>query len=568
VLPFFSAHHNTNSSRNAEKSANLHTMTPSDGENTAKEIIRYHEETKHHYDRYARSADYMDWDNQPNPFRFYKDTPSYGLPFLKKDPAARYADLYRRDNNSARGITPATIAGFLELSLGLSAWKAAGSSQWSLRMNPSSGNLHPTEAHLILPRVEGLEAGIYHYNPLLHALEQRAVVSENAWQNICSHFGCEGFLMGFSSIFWRESWKYGERAFRYCNHDVGHALAAVSFSANLFGWQVSYLSGLSDQELDTMLGFDRAGFDALEEEHPDLMCWVHPHPAPDIPRRLSDTLISAFKDVSFKGRPNRLSKQPVNWEIIYHTANLARKPATAEQRYEFTDPYGFREESISMAAAKIIRQRRSATAFDRNGSVSKEQFLAILDKTLPRSDCAPFDVELGDPSLHLLIFVHRVEGLTPGLYFFIRNDKSIDPIKDLTRSKFVWEPVENNFPLFVLEKGVFQQQAMMVSCHQEIAGHSAFSMGMIADFKNAVAANPFAYRQLFWESGMIGQVLYLAAEAHGVRGTGIGCFFDDAVHEIMGLADNQYQSLYHFTIGKPVEDPRLTTHPPYHHLSR
>ena len=541
-------------------------MTPSDGENIAKEIIRYHEETKHHYDRYARSADHMDWDNQPNPFRFYKETPSYGLPFLKKDPASQYADLYRRDKNSARKITPTTIAGFLELSLGLSAWKAAGSSQWSLRMNPSSGNLHPTEAHLILPRVEGLEAGIYHYNPLLHALEQRAVVSENAWQNICSHFGCEGFLMGFSSIFWRESWKYGERAFRYCNHDVGHALAAVSFSANLFGWKVSYLSGLSDQELDTMLGFDRAGFDALEEEHPDLMCWVHAYPAPDIPRRLSDTLISTFKDVSFKGRPNRLSKQPVNWEIIYHAANLARKPATAEQRGEYTDPYGFRQESIGMAAAKIIRQRRSATAFDRNGSVTREQFLAILDKTLLRTNCAPFDVGLGDPSLHLFIFVHRVEGLTPGLYFFIRNDKAIDPIKHLTRSKFVWEPVENNFPLFLLEKGVFRQQAMLVSCHQEIAGHSAFSMGMIADFKNPVAANPFAYRQLFWESGMIGQVLYLAAEAHGVRGTGIGCFFDDAVHEIMGLADNQYQSLYHFTIGKPVEDPRLTTHPPYQHL--
>jgi nitroreductase len=107
---------------------------------------------------------------------------------------------------------------------------------------------------------------------------------------------------------------------------------------------------------------------------------------------------------------------------------------------------------------------------------------------------------------------------------------------------------------------------MMVSCHQEIAGHSAFSMGMIAAFKDPVGGNPFAYRQLFWESGMIGQVLYLAAEAHGVRGTGIGCFFDDAVHEILGLADNQYQSLYHFTIGKPVEDPRLATHPPYHHL--
>jgi nitroreductase len=107
---------------------------------------------------------------------------------------------------------------------------------------------------------------------------------------------------------------------------------------------------------------------------------------------------------------------------------------------------------------------------------------------------------------------------------------------------------------------------MMVSCHQEIAGFSAFSVGMIAKFRKIVATRPYLYRHLFWEAGMIGQVLYLEAEAHGVRGTGIGCFFDDAVHEIMGFSDNHYQSLYHFTIGKPIEDPRLTTHPPYGHL--
>ena len=43
------------------------------------------------------------------------------------------------------------------------------------------------------------------------------------------------------------------------------------------------------------------------------------------------------------------------------------------------------------------------------------------------------------------------------------------------------------------------------------------------------------YRRLFWECGMIGQVLYLEAEAAGARGTGIGCFYDDAVHELLGL---------------------------------
>ena len=71
------------------------------------------------------------------------------------------------------------------------------------------------------------------------------------------------------------------------------------------------------------------------------------------------------------------------------------------------------------------------------------------------------------------------------------------------------------------------------------------------------------YRRLFWETGLIGQVLYLEAEVAGVRATGIGCFFDDPVHQVMGLSGAKFQSLYHFTTGGPVEDPRLTTLPAY-----
>jgi hypothetical protein len=64
---------------------------------------------------------------------------------------------------------------------------------------------------------------------------------------------------------------------------------------------------------------------------------------------------------------------------------------------------------------------------------------------------------------------------------------------------------------------------------------------------------------------VIGQTLYLEAEAAGVRGTGIGCYFDDAFHSILGVRDAQLQSLYHFTVGGPVEDPRIQTVPAYAH---
>ena len=531
-----------------------------------KQVVQYHDETKHHYDRYAKSLGYMDWENQPNPFRLYENTAVLPLPLLTKDPSADYRDLYQRNHRTVLDFNLENIAGFLELSLGLSAWKAAGQSRWSLRMNPSSGNLHPTEGYLLIPPLDSVQGGVYHYNALVHALEKRARVSSELWQQIASHFGTAGFFVGTSSIFCRESWKYGERALRYCNHDAGHALAALSISANLFGWKLSYLNGLSDQEIETILGLNKEGYRRLEKEHPDFLCFVYPHHLKSISRRLPDEIISTFASLSFEGSPNQLSPEHTDWEIIYHTANLTRKPKTRERTYDYGNPGWFEKAASRFSAAEIIRKRRSATSFDSSRPLSRAQFMSMLDKTLPRSRCCPFDVELIQPVVHLFLFVHHVEDIPAGLYFFFRNEQDIDEIKQISHPDFRWEQVESNFPLFLLKAGNFRRDAMMVSCHQEIAGYSAFSLGMITKFKNIIAEEPYRYRHLFWEAGMVGQLLYLEAEAHGVRGTGIGCFFDDAVHDMLGFEDNRYQSLYHFTIGLPVEDPRLTTYPPYYHL--
>jgi hypothetical protein len=92
---------------------------------------------------------------------------------------------------------------------------------------------------------------------------------------------------------------------------------------------------------------------------------------------------------------------------------------------------------------------------------------------------------------------------------------------------------------------------------------------MIADFVRALKEEgAWAYRRLFWEAGLIGQVLYLEAEATGVQATGMGCYFDDLLHYGLGLDLNadDWQSLYHFTVGGAVEDRRLTTLPAYFHL--
>lgn len=63
---------------------------------------------------------------------------------------------------------------------------------------------------------------------------------------------------------------------------------------------------------------------------------------------------------------------------------------------------------------------------------------------------------------------------------------------------------------------------------QEIASDGCFSLGMVARFESTLREkNVWMYPRLFWETGVLGQVLYLEAHATGISATGIGCFFDD-----------------------------------------
>jgi len=171
-------------------------------------------------------------------------------------------------------------------------------------------------------------------------------------------------------------------------------------------------------------------------------------------------------------------------------------------------------------------------------------------------------------AVHLFLFVHKVEGLDSGLYCLPRTVKGKEKLQAQMNEDFVWQ-AEKDFPgLYLLQKSDARQTAKSLSCFQAIASDSAFSLGMLCEFKETVAQGEWLYRRLFWECGLIGQVLYLEAEAEGLRGTGIGCFFDDEVHKILGLKTNEFQSMYHFTVGVPVEDDRIQTLPAYAHLQQ
>ena len=524
------------------------------------DIIAYHDRTKHHPERYAQGPGGLDWANQPDLFRRFSGAPAFRLPLAGLDHTPPAAALFGAATVKSQPLTLEWMSLCLELALGLSARKEIATSNWYLRMNPSSGNLHPTEAYAILPALDGLPggAGIYHYAPLHHALEQRARWPKGVKTD------ASGFHVALSSIAWREAWKYGERAFRYCQHDVGHALAALRFAAAALGWRVQLLPEWDDARLARLLGLDRVqDFADAEPETPELLVRV-------IVDEAAATALSPAADTAIEwfGRANQLSRFHVDWPVIDDAVAASERKAANANQLESSELIAWPPPSpptCGHSAGQLIRQRRSAVNFDGVSSISLETFLAILDTTLPRTSAPPFDAWPFPPRLHLVLMVHRVTGLEPGLYLRLRTLADAEALRRAFRTNFKWEAVTDSAiaaPLYRLGRGDLRDFARTLSCHQDIAADGAFSLGMLARFEPVLRERgAAAYRELFWEAGMIGQALYLAAEAAGARGTGIGCYFDDVLHRALGLAGHDWQSLYHFTIGCPVEDVRLRTVP-------
>ena len=544
-------------------------------------VVRYHDGTKHHFYRFAQSLGYLDWASQPNPFRSFQGTKliplEFGQPGIER---VAYDQLFEPGAVPPRELSAASIGGLFRHALGLSAWKRYRASEWALRVNPSSGNLHPTEAYLVAGPVSGLSdtPGVYHYAPDRHCLETRAMFAGERWRASCGSRGV--CLIALTSIHWREAWKYGERAFRYCQHDLGHAIAALSFSAALAGWRTALQPAWSHRAIASLVGIDRDE-DYLDAEREEPACvlliaadnsvasnW-------DVPPELAE----AARLGAWTGRANQLSEDHVEWtfidEVARATQDTGSRPASSHARgappplAPPAPPEGSRARAgrwRAIAARSIILQRRSALAFDGRSPIDRERFEQILARVMPGPH-APWDALWWSSRIHLALFVHRVEGLDPGLYFLPRDQGALDRVdffKAALRRDFLWEPVSERVPLVRLARGDYRRLAARLSCDQDIAADGFFSLAMLAEFDASLAEfGPSFYRQLFWESGVVGQLLYLEAEASGARATGIGCFFDDPVHEALGLSGHAFQSLYHFAIGVPVEDARLITAPGY-----
>jgi SagB-type dehydrogenase family enzyme len=517
----------------------------------------YHEASKHTWQSVRRPGRRLDWANQPSPFRWFAGAPAVALDPRPAPLASATQDVLGRLLAPLAGPAPAIdlelVARLLHHSVAISAWKEQRTrsgevARWSLRVNPSSGNLHPTETYVALRGASGLEDGLWHYRVDRHELELR-----RRGDAVSALLGAAGrssdgiaIVIAHSSIAWREAWKYETRAYRYCALDAGHAAHAVLLAARALGLAGGVVARFDDAALARALA-------APDDETPYLLL---PLGAPGALAPLATA--GAVREVALGdplGRPNQLSNEVADWPLVDAIAqateldgeDLAMAPAPLERRGRAAEPPAFQLPDPAPLAAplsQVVRRRRSALDFDRERSaLTLPELCAIL-----RVARAPFPFDAtrvfwgsplpSEPRDGILVhaWAHAVEGLQ-GMHRVSNDGRALAPVR--------------------ADHG--RAEAQYLSLEQEIAGDGALALSIAADLEAHLSAQGCrGYRDAFVLAGAIGHALYLAATALGAGATGIGAFYDDdTIRDLALEADTDGQPLYHFSIGAPVPDERL-----------
>jgi SagB-type dehydrogenase family enzyme len=401
-------------------------------------LFAYHHATKHTYQSVRLNAHFLDWKNQPNPFRMYEGAPRIVLPpdpgFPNTGTFAAIAALEEgamKAGGSESGeleeiqMDQKWLSRLLWHSMAISAWKKVPGSgnRYSLRVNPSSGNLHPTETYLALRGFRDIDDGLYHYRADCHALELRspgAATQQLARELMIPWAEESRLIIGLTSIFWREAWKYRDRAYRYCCHDLGHALMSLLLAARALGLPGGAIAHFGDARLTRALGLTGG------EEAPMAILTFH--------SKSSSEHAQLPRGKEFLGVPNELSAQETPYELLLEIHRATILPDSAGPPPAFAAAKSLSAPPLDAPLGAVVRRRRSALDFDaRTAPMERkhlEQLLDFATRDWPADWRGTFNGPASESRkapdfLTLYLYVHRVRDCDPGVYRWDRASRSL-----------------------------------------------------------------------------------------------------------------------------------------------
>jgi SagB-type dehydrogenase family enzyme len=446
-------------------------------------VESYHPRTA--YRREAMSGGYLDWANQPRPFKRYLGLEPRPLP-PPRLPRAGFWPLALGwpppEQGGSAGLGEDGLAGLLALSAGITAQGGGGV---HLRAPASAGALYPAELYLTASGLEWLPDGLWHYAPDrhgLHALRPGKLAGAAARVLGGPPRELNFFITG---LFWRSAWKYKTRAWRYCLLDGGHLLAnlELALAAHGLGQRLSLdpaaapgrrLLGLDPEREALLAGF--AAGDAAQDPGPvPPPAWEPPPEEPLSPDEQRDPVIARAAALGQLAEPGPAPVWPPDPAPPGAAALAPRPPEPGP------------------GLVPVMAKRRSRRNFLAQG-LEPGQLALLLAAALPADGPLGATVLLG-PGLEA----------GPGVYGYHPASQSLSQVAQRDQRRAV----------------------ARASLGQMWVGQAALNLVLWADpARLERAAGDRGYRHAMLAAGRAGQRLYLAATALGLGCCGVGAFYD------------------------------------------
>ena len=506
----------------------------------------YHNGTKHSYRSVRASAHYLDWENQPIPFKIY--------PKLAPIPLPQHLSSSRMPALSAisAGAAPAdtqvvpssqTLAEIFHLAAGITKRRSYPGGEILFRAAACTGALYHIDLYLVCGELSDLAAGVYHFGPHDFALRKlrqgdyRAVLSDASGgeRSIAS----APAVVVSVSTYWRNAWKYQARAYRHCYWDNGTMLANLLAAAAARHVPALVVAGFVDSEVSRLLALDTQREAALS------LVALGNVPSDAI------TASPGVEPLTFETQP--LSKREIDYPVMraMHEASSLESEeeiiawrGAAEQRGGRRKDEGERparqfplqalndEEIPQDTIDEVIVRRGSARRFSRQSITFAELSTAVDRATrgLPADFLDPRDTSLND----LYLIVHAVDDIPPGAYFFQRGKHALE----------------------LLKEGDFRREAGYLGLGQEIPADCSVDIFFLTDLNRALERfGNRGYRAAQLEAAVMGGKIYLSAYAQRLGASGL-TFFDDDVTDFFSPHAAGKSVMFLVALGKSVKQRR------------
>ena len=502
----------------------------------------YHDGTKHSYQSIRTNPHYLDWENQPIPFKIYSglepiplrhQLSSSGMPAL-----AAIAGITAPSDESVRP-TSKTLAEILFLSAGVTRRRSYPGGEMLFRAAACTGALYHIDLYLACGDLEDLEAGVYHFGPHDFALRRlrqgdyRAVLVR-ASGNEPSVVTAPVILV-CSSTYWRNAWKYQARAYRHCYWDNGTILANLLAAASARQLPAKVVIGFVDAAVSELLSLD-----AKREAPLSLVALGHttshaPVPPPTMESLALETVPLSKTEVDYPAMRamHEASSLASEEEVVAWRGEAPRNDRRRraeegkEPRFFPLQPLG--DDEIPQDNIEEVVIRRGSTRQFARESITFAQLSTMLDRA---THGIPADFLNPAQSLNdLYLIVHAVDDIPPGAYVYRRDDCALE----------------------LLKEGDFRREAGDLGLGQEIPADCSVNIYFLTDLNRALERfGNRGYRAAQLDASIMGGKLYLAAYAQRLGASGL-TFFDDDVTEFFSPHAAGKSVMFLIALGKSVK---------------